>query len=112
MSMEIWALVSDEEKRQLEAIAATKQLRTGTALREAIQEYLDLACVGFSVITREQKAVMPLSDQRRTLPRLWNSIAIDQRFRLTGIKRIKLARVLVRFDHVARFIVNANHSIM
>jgi hypothetical protein len=41
MSMEIWALVSDEEKRQLEAIAATKQLRTGTALREAIQEYLD-----------------------------------------------------------------------
>jgi hypothetical protein len=24
----------------------------------------------------------------------------------------KLARVLVRFDHVARFIVNANHSII
>ena len=25
---------------------------------------------------------------------------------------LELARVLVRFDHVARFIVNANHSIM
>jgi hypothetical protein len=26
--------------------------------------------------------------------------------------RFEIARVLVRFDHVARFIVNANHSIM
>ena len=25
---------------------------------------------------------------------------------------IQIARVLVRFDHVARIIVNANHSIM
>jgi hypothetical protein len=25
---------------------------------------------------------------------------------------VELARVLVRLDHVARFIVNANHSIM
>jgi len=24
----------------------------------------------------------------------------------------EIARVLVRFDHVARFVVNANHSIM
>ena len=33
-----------------------------------------------------------------------------------GVKRthplFKLALVLVRFDHIARFIVNANHSVM
>jgi hypothetical protein len=28
------------------------------------------------------------------------------------LELLELARVLVRFDHIARFIVNANHSIM
>jgi hypothetical protein len=29
-----------------------------------------------------------------------------------ALRFVELARVLVRFNHVARFIVNANHSIM
>jgi hypothetical protein len=31
---------------------------------------------------------------------------------VNGYHSLKLARVLVRFDHTARFIVNANHNIM
>jgi hypothetical protein len=31
---------------------------------------------------------------------------------LATLPLFEIARVLVRFDHVARFIVNANHSIM
>ena len=30
----------------------------------------------------------------------------------TRLSLFELARVLVRFDHVASFIINANHSIM
>jgi len=29
-----------------------------------------------------------------------------------ALRLLEIARVLVRFNHVARFIVNANHSIM
>jgi hypothetical protein len=31
---------------------------------------------------------------------------------VSGLRLFEIARVLVRFDHVAGFIVNANHSIM
>jgi hypothetical protein len=33
-------------------------------------------------------------------------------FDLTRIALIEIARVLVSLDHVARFIINANHSLM
>jgi len=29
-----------------------------------------------------------------------------------ALRLLEIARVLVRFNHVARFIVNANHSVM
>jgi hypothetical protein len=39
---------------------------------------------------------------------LRNSVAIEKK----GVTVFEVARVLVRFDHVARFIVNANYSII
>jgi hypothetical protein len=38
---------------------------------------------------------------------------VDARVRVTkNLRLFKLARVLVRFNHVASLIVNANHSVM
>jgi hypothetical protein len=53
----------------------------------------------------------------KNTPLLWGK----QRSRVAGAQPLErkrthqlleIARVLVRFDHVARFIVNANHGIM
>jgi hypothetical protein len=41
-----------------------------------------------------------------------SAMGIDLRFSVRGSRLTRIASVLVRFDHVAHFIVNADHSIM
>jgi hypothetical protein len=58
-----------------------------------------------SWFSNNRNLFLPLqSDEQQARPPL--------RRRKQGSPLLKLARVLVRFNHVARFIVNANHSVM
>jgi hypothetical protein len=56
--------------------------------------------------------VRPDANQIGGLIRLYGNEATKFRGKKQNSPLFEIARVLVRFDHVARFIVNANYGIM